>query len=92
MMSVAQTLIGVGTMIYPILVQFLMDKYGFRGSMAILAAINGHAIVGMMAMHPIEWHYKVTKVSIDEERACKLSIDFYCHFFFISIIFVPSFY
>lgn len=72
MMSVAQTLIGVGTMIYPILVQFLMDKYGFRGSMAILAAINGHAIVGMMAMHPIEWHYKVAKVPIDEEKACKL--------------------
>lgn len=77
MMSVAQTLIGVGTMIYPILVQFLMDKYGFRGAMAILAAINGHAILGMMVMHPVEWHYKVTKVPIDEEKPCKLS--FYYH-------------
>lgn len=71
MMSVAQTLIGVGTMFYPILVQFLMDKYGFRGTMAMIAAINGHAIFGMIVMHPLEWHYKVIKVPIDEDIPCK---------------------
>lgn len=71
MMSVAQTLIGLGTMIYPMLVQFLMDKYGFRGSMAILAAINGHAILGMMVMHPWHWHCKMKKVPIDEVKPCK---------------------
>lgn len=70
MMSIAQTLIGIGTMIYPILVQFLMDKYGFRGSMAILAAINGHAIFGMIVMHPVEWHYTIKKIEMEEMISC----------------------
>lgn len=71
MMSVAQSLIGIGTMVYPIIVQFLMDTYGFRGTMAILAAINAHAIFGMLVMHPIEWHYKYIKIPVDELKPCK---------------------
>lgn len=71
MMSVAQSLIGLGSMFYPILVQFLMDQYGFRGALAVVAAINGHAIFGMLIMHPIEWHYKYLKVPIDELVPCK---------------------
>lgn len=69
MMSAAQTLIGIGAMIYPILVQFLLDTYGFRGAMAILAAINGHAIFGMLVMHPVEWHYKVVRIECDETQS-----------------------
>lgn len=73
-MSLAQSLIGVGTMIYPILVQFLMDKYGFRGAIAILAAINAHSIFGMLVMHPVDWHYNVVKIPIDEtELLCNLN-------------------
>lgn len=75
MMSAAQTLIGIGTMIYPILVQCLMETYGFRGTMAILAAINGHAIFGMLVMHPIEWHYKVVRIECDETKSCKKLIS-----------------
>lgn len=73
MMSIAQALIGLGTMIYPILVQFLMDKYGFRGSMAVLAALNGHAIFGMLVMHPVKWHQKRVQVPIlakEESKPC----------------------
>ncbi|XP_055713264.1 monocarboxylate transporter 9 [Phlebotomus papatasi] len=66
MMSIAQTLIGLGSMIYPILIQWLMDNYGFRGCMAIMAALNGHAIVGMLVMHPVEWHMKKVKVEDDD--------------------------
>ncbi|GAB0097094.1 uncharacterized protein DMENIID0001_126920 [Sergentomyia squamirostris] len=64
MMSIAQTIIGVGSMVYPIVIQWLMDTYGFRGCMVIMAALNGHAIVGMLVMHPVEWHMK--KVPIDQ--------------------------
>lgn len=74
MMSAAQTLIGIGTMIYPILVQFLMDTYGFRGTLAILAAINGHAILGMLVMHPVEWHYNVVRIECDEIQSCKIML------------------
>lgn len=64
MMSIAQALIGLGTMIYPILLQFLMDTYGFRGSVAIMAAINGHAVFGMLVMHPAHWHQKRVRVPV----------------------------
>lgn len=80
-MSIAQSLIGLGTMIYPIMVQFLMQTYGFRGSMAIIAAINSHSILGMLIMHPVQWHLKEIKVAINdpgEESLCN-SINYLVH-------------
>lgn len=65
MMSFAQTLIGFGTMVYPVIVHFLMENYGFRGMTLICAAINCHAIFGMLTMHPVEWH------SVYETKPCK---------------------
>lgn len=67
MMSTAQTLIGVGTMVYPILVQFLMNSYGFRGCMAILAAINGHVrrqYMRNLCFQKIMAFYHVLKLSL----------------------------
>lgn len=52
-MGITQVLKGIGIMSYPIMVQFLMEKYGFRGTMAVIAAINAHAILGMLVMHPM---------------------------------------
>lgn len=71
MLSVAKSLMGFGVMVYPILAQALMEKYGFRGAMAMLAAINAHAILGMLVMHPVEWHYKVIKTPLEETKPCK---------------------
>lgn len=62
MMSLAQTLIGFGGMLYPILIRNLMDWYGFRGALLVLAAFNSHAIFGMLVMQPVEWHLR--KVAI----------------------------
>uniref|UniRef100_A0A182TC63 Major facilitator superfamily (MFS) profile domain-containing protein n=1 Tax=Anopheles maculatus TaxID=74869 RepID=A0A182TC63_9DIPT len=58
MMSVAQTLIGLGTMFYPIFIQRSMDAFGFRGCMAVLAAVNSHTLVAMLVMHPVRWHMR----------------------------------
>uniref|UniRef100_A0A182MSX0 Major facilitator superfamily (MFS) profile domain-containing protein n=1 Tax=Anopheles culicifacies TaxID=139723 RepID=A0A182MSX0_9DIPT len=58
MMSVAQTLIGLGTMFYPIFIQRSMDAFGFRGCMAVLAAINSHTLLAMLVMHPVQWHMR----------------------------------
>lgn len=79
-MSVTQILIGLGTMVYPIGVQFLMDKYGYRGTVAIIAACNAHAIFAMLCMHPVKWHYKVIRIPIEEEQQCKFKT--HSHFFF----------
>lgn len=67
-MSFAQAFMALGGMIYPILVEKLMSVYGFRGSMAILAAVNGHVILFMLIMHPVEWHMKKVKVDVEEEE------------------------
>ncbi|KAL5278633.1 hypothetical protein ACFFRR_003331 [Megaselia abdita] len=66
MMSFAQTLIGIGGMIYPILIQKLFDWYGFRGALLVLAAVNSHAIFGMLVMHPVEWHLRKVEI-VDTE-------------------------
>lgn len=55
-MSASQTLIGVGSMVYPLLVQKLIDNFGFRGMLLVMAAINGHAVLGMVMMQPVEYH------------------------------------
>lgn len=70
MMSVVKSMVGVGIMVSPLLAQFFMENFGFRGGMAMIAAINGHVIFGMIVMHPIEWHYKVLKIPVDETASC----------------------
>ncbi|XP_055844453.1 monocarboxylate transporter 9 [Episyrphus balteatus] len=70
-MSLTQTLIGIGTMLYPVIVQKLIDWYGFRGCLLVLAAINSHAILGMILLQPVEWHMKKVEVNdeeIEEDR------------------------
>uniref|UniRef100_A0A1A9W694 Major facilitator superfamily (MFS) profile domain-containing protein n=1 Tax=Glossina brevipalpis TaxID=37001 RepID=A0A1A9W694_9MUSC len=65
-MSFAQSLIGLGTMFYPVLMQKCLEWYGFRGCLAILAAINFHAVLGMLLMQPVEWHMR--RVPIDNQE------------------------
>lgn len=65
MMSVAQSIFGLGTMAYPKVVRYFMDEYGYRGCMALRASLHGHVILGMLAMHPVEWHMK--KVMREDE-------------------------
>lgn len=71
-MSLAQTLIGIVMMLYPIVVNFLMEAYGFRGSVAMIAILSAHTICGMIMMHPIAWHYKLIRIPIQEMVPCKL--------------------
>lgn len=68
MMSIEQTLIGLGVVAHPVIVHYLMTQYGFRGMMLIIAALNFHTIFGMICMHKVKWHYKITKIPIDESQ------------------------
>lgn len=67
-MSFAQTLIGLGSMVYPILMQMLMQTYGFRGCLLVLTGINAHAVLGMLLMHPVEWHMRRVPVEEDAQQ------------------------
>lgn len=78
-MSVAQTISGVVTSVFPIMVQFFMNKFGLRGTMAMIAAINTHALLGMLTLHPAKWHYKVIQIPYDdeeEEQRCNVTTVF----------------
>ncbi|XP_061396623.1 monocarboxylate transporter 9 [Musca vetustissima] len=65
-MSFSQSLIGLGSMFYPVLMQKFLEWYGFRGCLMVLAAINSHAILGMLLMQPVEWHMREVPCA-DEE-------------------------
>lgn len=70
MMSITQSFNGAMLMGYPLMVNFLMNRYSYRGALAILAAINAHAVLGMLIMQPVEWHQKIIKVPDDEAQPC----------------------
>lgn len=65
MMSLASTVMGLCFTMYPILAQLIKNAYGFRGCLALIAAINMHTLVGMLVMHPLEWHSK--RVNVNNE-------------------------
>lgn len=58
MMSITQAIIGLGQMAVPIVVQYFLENFGFRGCLLILAGLNFHCIIAMLLMHPVEWHAK----------------------------------
>lgn len=63
MMNVTKAVIGLTTMCYPMFVECLMKQYGWRGALAVIAAVDAHVILAMLVMHPIEWHYRKRKAS-----------------------------
>lgn len=71
MMALSGALQGIGAVGMPLFIQMLMDEYGFRGCMAILAALNLHVIFGMIALHPVEWHQK----KVVKSRRCAQIVE-----------------
>lgn len=67
-MSLVQLLKGTILVGHPILVGLFMNTYGFRGTAAIIAAINANCLIAMSEMHPIEWHYKEIKIRVIENE------------------------
>ncbi|XP_012054641.1 PREDICTED: uncharacterized protein LOC105617696 [Atta cephalotes] len=57
-MYASQVIIGLGGIIFPTLCEKMLPIYGFRGTAAIIGALSLHSIVGMIMMHPVEWHAK----------------------------------
>lgn len=86
MMGVTQAVKGAIIMMYPMSVNFLMKTYGFRYAMAILAAVNSHAIFGMLAMHPWQWHAKIIRVPVFETEPCKLNPNLFNKLFLVIAI------
>lgn len=58
MFGIISTLTGVVSVFMPTFIEMLMHEYGFRGCMAILAALNLHVLLGMIALLPVDWWNK----------------------------------
>lgn len=67
-MSACQTIVGLGCIVYPIWIEKMMKAYGFRGTSALIGALSLNCIVGMALMHPVEWHYKRQKKTVNGEK------------------------
>jgi len=63
---------GIGQMLLPILVSFLLDEYGFQGTILILAAISSHSFAAALLYQPVSCHMK-SKVS--EKTSADFSIQ-----------------
>jgi hypothetical protein len=63
-MAITQMIIGVAAMAVPLVIQMLLEEYGFRGTQAIIAAFSLHAMLGMVVQQPVRYHIKKKKQSI----------------------------
>ncbi|XP_071514856.1 monocarboxylate transporter 12-like [Panulirus ornatus] len=48
--------VSVNQLLAPLLVTYLQQEYGFRNSVAILAALVSNNYVATAVFHPVEWH------------------------------------
>lgn len=49
---------GVGQMVMPQVVRYLLDSYGYRGTILILGAMSLNGVVGALLFQPVEWNMR----------------------------------
>ncbi|KAG5677071.1 hypothetical protein PVAND_006855 [Polypedilum vanderplanki] len=65
--SFTQAGTGIGQILLPQILRFLIANYGYQGSMLIMGALMLNGIVGALLFQPVEWHMK-NKSEDDYER------------------------
>lgn len=60
-MGVTQVITGIGSMILPIILQKLIEEYGFRGTQAIISAISLHSLICAALQRPVQMRAKRNK-------------------------------
>lgn len=69
-MGVTQVITGIGSMILPIILQKLIEEYGFRGTQAIISAISLHSLICAAVQQPVEMHVKRSKGVTVHKQEC----------------------
>lgn len=54
--GMAMTLAGIGPIIYPPLINFLLNTYDVRGCMLIIGAIALNMLIAALLLQPLKWH------------------------------------
>ncbi|KAL7307177.1 monocarboxylate transporter 5 [Trichogramma pretiosum] len=66
-MGISQVIVGAGYIVYPIIIEVMLEEYGFRGTSAITGALSLHCIAGMALMiPPPNWKIKKPYKEIDK--------------------------
>ncbi|CAH4031041.1 unnamed protein product [Pieris brassicae] len=68
--GIAMTGTGIGQALMPHVVEYSLDKFGFKGACWLLSALCLHGVCGGMLMQPVKWHMKKIEeeVVIEEEK------------------------
>jgi hypothetical protein len=80
-MAVTQLIIGVAAMVIPLVIQLLLEEYGFRGTQAIIAAFSLHAMLGMVVLQPVKYHVRKKKLpnELSSDAIRRASADISVH-------------
>ncbi|CAL7933773.1 unnamed protein product [Xylocopa violacea] len=77
--SLAMTIIGLGSIIMPQVVTFLISYYGPQGTILIYGAFSLHSFLASLLLHPLKWHMKdadklkdVNEELLNDEKESKL--------------------
>lgn len=49
---------GLGLVIMPQVFSLLLDEYGVKGALIVIAALTSHTFVSSVLLQPIKWHMK----------------------------------
>ncbi|XP_015183536.1 PREDICTED: monocarboxylate transporter 9 [Polistes dominula] len=79
-MSLAQVIIGMGSIGYPYVIDKIMPLYGFRGTVGIIGAVSLHCIPAVLLLQPVEWHIKdkkkvLTKSDVKNRKQSSITND-----------------
>lgn len=75
MMSICQAIMVAATIGWPDLTKFLLNNYGFRGTVAMYAAFSLHALAAMITLQPVEWHLvkqEVADIELQKGIPCRV--------------------
>lgn len=66
--GIAMTITGLGPVIMPQLISFLMSVYNVQGAMLIIGAVAAHSFIGASLLQPHKWHMKWEVIEDDDEE------------------------
>ncbi|XP_053674219.1 monocarboxylate transporter 12 [Anopheles nili] len=66
---------GVGQILMPLLVQYLLSNFNFRDATLIIGGLAFNGVVGACLLQPVEWHMSKSSAAEDKESQPLLAVD-----------------
>lgn len=63
---------GIGTILFPQLISFLVANFTIKDTMLIITAIFGHSLVAAVLLQPVRWHMKEEEIPDESNEATNL--------------------